>query len=96
MDNLLSLRHAGGDAFKLLNDKIKENFNVDKNPWIYAKVAKYISKCVFGEFVKDQWNLATKAHLSQREKLINTIITLIEYGQYPSVDSVLEHLEAKR
>ena len=89
-DNLLFFRDASGDAYKEVNKILDMKFNIGNKGWEYAKVAKFVSKRVFGNDKPGQWNFAEQNQLERRKELTQRIANAAEFGNFTNIDDVLK------
>lgn len=91
-DNLLHFRNASGDAYKSCNKALDKAFDIGNKYWEYAKVAKFVSKRIMDKEEPDQWNIASKDQLYQRDKLIQKIENACEFGNFTNIDDLLSKI----
>jgi len=92
-DNLLMFRNNGGDSFKFLNRILDSKFEIGSKYWEYAKVAKFVQITVFGHEGNDLWNFANQEQLAKRERILIEIEAAAKYGNFSSLDDLLDSVE---
>lgn len=97
-DNLLYTRNESGTTYMQMKAALVAHF-YDKQgmttvPGIYGEPSKAICVRVFGHYddTINQWNFATKAQLQQRIDLMNRIVTMLEFGNFESVEAMIARL----
>jgi SOS response regulatory protein OraA/RecX len=88
-DNLLFYRDSGGEAYKEMCHALDMKFGIGKKYWEYAKVARRIAYKVFGTEDIDQWNYGSQESQYKRETLQRRVISAVEFGNFRTVDDVI-------
>jgi hypothetical protein len=88
-DNLLMFRDNVADAYKEMCKVLDMQFNIGDKGWEYARVAKRIAYKVFGTADPEQWNFGNQEKQHQREQLQRRVITALEFGNFKTIDDVI-------